>query len=320
MYIQILWDFDLNNPDDTEAHDKFAEDNGIPIVVDLTEYFKDPTAVSSYQITDALSDEHGWLVYDWEVINACKTDNDNDMINQQPQPINPEEDHMDNSTQNNEVTMSSNDLIVQLFNTFTQDGGSPKVTEFKRHLDNLIKSDIKPLCGRSAKSADGNDWRSLLKAKFSGRGAKWVKISIDNIEETLNKFDEDNISTESYRNFINQAGYAWIRFSGPRVDNGAQAAAFEVRVNGATDDHPKQLHYIPTADLDNVIEALDGTPHSKKLEVIANSEAKETETEVNQTTEEVATKAEETLTLEDLADDFNDFESEDIDDDIFANS
>ena len=316
MQIQIFWEFDLPNSDDTEAHDQFAEENGVPIVVDLTEYFEDPHSVSSYQITDALSDEHGWLVNDWEELDACNNDNDNDMITQQPQPINPMEDNMANSTtptNNNEVQMSSSDLITQLFNQFTQDGGSPKVTEFKRHLDNLIKSDIKHLCGRSAKAADGTDWRSVLKAQFSGRGSKWVKISIDNIEETLNKFDEDNISTESYRNFINQAGYAWIRFSGPRIDNGAQAAAFEVRVNGATDDHPKQLHYIPTADLDNVIEPLDGTPHSKKLEVIAKPAETETE-EATPATEELT---EETLTLDDLAADFN--ETDDIinDDDLF---
>ena len=290
MHIQIIWDFDLPNPDNTEEHDKFAEENGIPIVVDLTEYFEDPTAVDSYQITDALSDEHGWLVYDWEIIEACKTENNNDTITQQPQPINPEDNNMDNSINstpnNNEVNMSSQDLIIQLFNQFTQDGGSPKVTEFKRHLDNLIKSDIKHLCGRTAKAADGTDWRSVLKAQFGGRGAKWVKLQISDIEETLNKFDEENSDTSNYRAFIKEAGYAWIRFSGPRLDNGVQSAAFEVRINGATDDHPKHLHYIPTADLENVIETLDGTPHSKKLEVIAKPEAKETEAEADQTTED----------------------------------
>ena len=73
---------------------------------------------------------------------------------------------MENSnvqTQNqNEDTMSQQDLIVQMFQSFLTDGGSPKVTEFKKHLNNLINSDIKQLCTRSGKSADGNDWRSVL--------------------------------------------------------------------------------------------------------------------------------------------------------------
>ena len=191
---------------------------------------------------------------------------------------------------NNEESMSSSDLITQLFNAFTQDGGSPKVTEFKRHLDKLIKSDIKPLCGRTAKAADGTDWRSVLKAQFGGRGAKWVKLSTDNIETSLNRFDEQDVDTQSYRNFIAQAGFAWIRFSGPRVDNGVQSAAFEVRTSGSTIDHPKQLHYIPTSDLDNVISSLNGTPHSLKLEVVAKPEdATETPVDQDEIVDEPAT-------------------------------
>ena len=321
MQIQIFWEFDLPNPDDTEAHDQFAEENGVPIVVDLTEYFEDPRSVSSYQITDALSDEHGWLVNDWEELDACNNDNTDGMITQQPQPINPMEDNMANSTTqtpNNEVPMSSSDLITQLFNQFTQDGGSPKVTEFKRHIDQLIKSDIKPLCGRTAKAADGTDWRSVLKAQFGGRGAKWVKLSVNNIEATLDKFDNDGTDTTDYRAFINQAGFAWIRFAGPRVDNGVQAAAFEVRTGGSTIDHPKQLHYIPTANLDNVIEALNGTPHSLKLEAIAKpDDAQEVEAQPEATEEiEVQDNTPTAEMLDEMIADINSFDEND--EDLFA--
>lgn len=324
--IQIVWDFDLPNPDDMTAHDAFAEANGIPTIVDLNDYFEDPDAVCNDQITDALSDEHGWLVLDWDKLDACNNDNTDGMINQQPQPINPLEDNMENATtptNNNEVPMSSSDLITQIFNQFIDEGGSPKVTEFKRHIDQLIKSDIKQLCGRVAKSADGNDWRSVLKAKFGGRGAKWVKLPVNKIEATLDKFDNDGIDTSDYREFINKEGYAWIRFSGPRIDNGVQAAAFEVRTKGSTIDHPKQLHYIPTAELDNVIEPLGGTPHSKKLEAVAKPEEVEAN-EVDETETQVATDAEVEANeptaemLDAMIADINNFDDDEVEDDLFA--
>lgn len=169
-----------------------------------------------------------------------------------------------NSNENN--MSQSQDLIKQLFQSFITAGGSPKVTEFKRHLDALIKSDVKQLCTRSGKSADGTGWRSELKAKFSGRGAKWVRTDINQIEATLDLFEADE--TKAYREFIKAADYAWIRFAGPRIDNGNQAAAFEVRVAGSTVDHPKHLHYIAVDQLDALIKPLNGTPHSLGLEAV----------------------------------------------------
>ena len=68
---------------------------------------------------------------------------------------------MENSNQPTNIqeeTVMSN--IQAIFQQFIDNGGEPKVTSFKRHLDKLIKSDIKPLCGRSGKAADGTDWRA----------------------------------------------------------------------------------------------------------------------------------------------------------------
>ena len=153
--------------------------------------------------------------------------------------------------------------IQQLFQEFINDGGEPKVTSFKRHLDKLINQEIKGLCGRSAKAGLVNDWRSEVKVRFSGRGAKWVKVSVDDILPTLEGFDD----TADYLGWIQSAGFAWIRFAGPRVANGSHCAAFEVRTGGSTIDHPKQLHYIPVQLLDEKIEALNSTPHAMRLEV-----------------------------------------------------
>lgn len=342
--IFVDWDFDIESDEQTQEMLGLSEGDidviladperlegyksdvaklfDVPQIVDLADFFENVDVIDDDQITDALSDEFGWLVNHWHWHDACNNDNTNGMITQQPQPINPMEDNMANSTTqtpNNEVSMSSSDLITQLFNQFTQDGGSPKVTEFKRHIDQLIKSDIKPLCGRTAKAADGTDWRSVLKAKFGGRGAKWVKLPVNNIEASLDKFDNDGVDTADYRAFINQAGFAWIRFAGPRVDNGVQAAAFEVRTGGSTIDHPKQLHYIPAADLDNIIEDLNGTPHSLKLEAIAKPEAAQEDDAQPEATEEVEVQ-DDTPTaemLDEMIADINSFD-EDNDEDLFS--
>ena len=161
--------------------------------------------------------------------------------------------------------METQTTIQQLFQSFIDNGGEPKVTSFKRHLDQLINTEIKPLCGRSSKAGVIDDWRSEVKARFSGRGAKWVKVSLEEIASTLEGFDYDDCIF--YRHWIDQAGYAWIRFAGPRVANGVKSAAFEVRTGGSTIDHPKQLHYIALHDLDDKIEQLPATPHAMKLEL-----------------------------------------------------
>ena len=174
------------------------------------------------------------------------------------------------STLNNpEFNMNSHDLIRSIFDQFIDEGGSPKVTEFKRHIDQLIKTDIKPLCsGRGSSSPDGSSWRDIQKSKFAGRGAKWQEVSLDELALTLDRLDDDGIDTVDYRCWTEAAGKAWIRYAGPRVVTGVNMAAFEVRTVGSTYDCPKSLHYIPDTELDDRIKPLQGTPHSLKLEVI----------------------------------------------------
>ena len=175
--------------------------------------------------------------------------------------------------------METQSTIQQLFQEFIKDGGEPKVTSFKRHLDQLINADIKPLCGRSGKTATGDDWRSEVKSRFSGRGAKWVSVSLEEIAPTLETYGHDVVE---YRKWIDKAGYAWIRFAGPRVANGVKSAAFEVRTGGSTIDHPKQLHYIALHDLDDKINPLPATPHAMRLEERASTPVVEEESEVQE--------------------------------------
>jgi hypothetical protein len=159
------------------------------------------------------------------------------------------------------------EMIIGLFNNFIEEGGEPKVTSFKKHLDQIINVKIKPLCGRSAKTGLVDDWRSEVKARFSGRGAKWVKVTTEEVALTLEGFDD----VGDYAEWIQAVGFAWIRFAGPRVVNGVKTASFEVRTGGSTIDHPKQLHYIALHDLDDKVTPLAATPHAMKLEEVATT-------------------------------------------------
>ena len=216
------------------------------------------------------------------------------------------------SINSNEVPMSN---IQSIFQAFVESGGEPKVTSFKRHLDKLINQEIKPLCGRSGKTADGNDWRSEVKAKFGGRGAKWVFVSLDSIRPTLSRFAEQGVDVEDYSKFIEAHGQAWVRFSGPRIDNGVKAAAFEVRTDGSTIDHPKQLHYIALHDLDEAISFMNSTPHAMKLEEVAKPQEVETAEDVEvelSEADETPVVEEDYVDVMDNIDELMDFEDADL--------
>ena len=213
------------------------------------------------------------------------------------------------SINSNEVPMSN---IQSIFQAFVESGGEPKVTSFKRHLDKLINQEIKALCGRSSKTG-GDDWRSELKAKFGGRGAKWVFVSLENIKPTLDRLATEGIDIEDYNKFTQAHGQAWIRFSGPRIDNGVQSAAFEVRTDGSTIDHPKQLHYVPVSELDETITLMNTTPHSMKVEEVAKPQEVEEEVEVELSeAEETPVVEEDYVDVMDDIDELMNFEEMDL--------
>ncbi len=172
-------------------------------------------------------------------------------------------------TPDQEFHMDTTFHIQALFDKFIASGGEPKVTAFKKHLDMLIKTDLKSSFSRSGKTAEGNDWRREQKALFAGRGAKWVRVALDVVMPRLDEFAEVGIDVTAYKSWIEQEGSAWVRYSGPRVNGSIRYAAFEVRTKGSTEDHPKQLLLLPEVGLFDVITPLEGTPHSMKLEVIA---------------------------------------------------
>ena len=165
--------------------------------------------------------------------------------------------------------LTSKELVVALFNNFREEGNDPKITEFRKYVDRLVRDEVKPLTGRSgsrlASASVGDDWRAEQKAKFSGRGAKWMKIDADRVSDTLDEFDLRGIDTADYRYWIGQAGYAWIRYVAPRVIRSNKVAAFEIRTSGSTIHQPKELYYHLDSELDELIH-LNSTPYALNLE------------------------------------------------------
>ena len=168
--------------------------------------------------------------------------------------------------------MENSTLIQQIFQDYLSTGGKPQITSFRTHLEKLMKTEIKHLCGSSRRLAPGShDWRNDLKARFGGRGSKWMQVSLDEVKDTLDRFDAEGIDTEDSRAWTQKAGYAWIRYQKPRLDNGIKVAAFELRTIQSTIDQPHQVHLIPVSELDERIQDLGGTPFSLKLENDAES-------------------------------------------------
>ena len=168
-----------------------------------------------------------------------------------------------NNNSSEEISMNSTTtLITALVNHFKDNPQG--FTDYRKEVESLLKENVKPLTSRSGKS--GDDWRSEIKSQFNGRGAKWVFVSLEEIEPTLVQFESDGIDCTDYRKNTTKLGKAWIRFNGPRVNDGVKSAAFEVRTEGSTIDHPKQLHMMPADTITSYIEAMPGTPKSLKLE------------------------------------------------------
>jgi hypothetical protein len=210
---------------------------------------------------------------------------------------------MNNSNLQTSEQENSMSTIQKLFQEYLESGGQPKLTSFRFHIEKLMKTDIKPLCGRSGKSSSGNDWRKDLMNRFKGRGSKWVFVSLEEIKDTLDRFDQEGIDTEDYRSWTEKKQKAWIRFYGPRLDNGIKVAAFTVHTLDSTIYQPHTLHYIPIDRLDETITPLNGTPFSLKLEV--DDVQQENDTESNEEIIEYISKFDEDLLqgLEDLQND-----------------
>ena len=88
--IKVQWEFDIETNEELQSrlgltegdvndmlgdeydaerlHSLCCGETGVPLYVDLDLFFDDPHDASECQITDALSDEYGWLIKSWSYI------------------------------------------------------------------------------------------------------------------------------------------------------------------------------------------------------------------------------------------------------------
>ena len=186
--------------------------------------------------------------------------------------------HKDPNTQAMIDHLAANEaLVAQLrdaFNTTVEETGDASYARFTQAITAIMSDEVKPLTKalrasypikRGGGGGTDNAWRAELKDHFSGRGRQWVKVALDDIAATLDDLEIEGHDVENYRKWVNNAGYAWVRFSGGRLNDDAPAAAFEVRYGGSKIDHPGVYHYM-TLDAALEAEFLPNTPYGLRLE------------------------------------------------------
>ena len=167
-------------------------------------------------------------------------------------------------------TPETRSFLKELFNkNLTEGEDKTSVLRFTEAIADLVKDEVGFFRGkRPSPTGTNNVWRSELKAMFSGRGRQWIFVSLDEIKPTLIRLESMNIDTSDYQNWTANEGKAWIRFNGPRIYQGKNCGAFEVRTMGSRLDHPKQLHYIETEQLkEENLDRLVATPWSMGKEI-----------------------------------------------------
>ena len=168
-------------------------------------------------------------------------------------------------------TPETREFLKALFNKNLLEGeDKTSVLRFTEALADIVRDEVGFFRGKRPTAAAGNNnaWRSTLKALFSGRGRQWIFVSLQEIKPTLIRLEGMGVDTSQYQNWITNEGKAWVRFSGPRIYNGKNSAAFEVRTLGSRIDHPKQLHYIDAEEIkEENLDRLVATPWAMGKEV-----------------------------------------------------
>ena len=164
------------------------------------------------------------------------------------------------------------EIMAEMYTASPNKGQIAFVYAVQDQFRNNVKSQSRTSRGGSP---NGTGWRHEQIAKFSGRGAKWYKVTghIQGlVNGQLDAWDEDENNescTENYRQWIHDAGYAWIRYAGPRGTEDNPMMMFEIRINGSRLDHPENMIKITEAtwnENEEDREILGGTPFSHKLE------------------------------------------------------
>lgn len=120
------------------------------------------------------------------------------------------------------------------------ESGDPSFARFMQAMTEVCRDDVKSIFGdvkaasktpKEAKSKTSrgpvdNTWRGEQKELFSGRGQQWIYVSLDQVNEHI--LVDDEVTP-----FFRDAGQAWVRYLGPRIEGDEKMAAFEIRTSGS---------------------------------------------------------------------------------------
>lgn len=186
--------------------------------------------------------------------------------------------HNDPRTQAIIDTLATNEQLcaqlLQAFQTQVESTGDGSFARFTQAITEIARDTVKPAAKahraanpqtRGGRGGD-NSWRAELKEAYSGRGNQWIRVELDDIQPTLDRLEADGNDVTSYTNWVNNAGYGWVRFSGGRIVDGNNVAAFEVRLNGSKQDSTGIYHYIDADVALAITERLPNTPFALRLE------------------------------------------------------
>ncbi len=192
-------------------------------------------------------------------------------------------DAINNHLLNNPHFSEMMETLVHLYNT-CPDGSRIR---FAQAIEDQFKANSVAR-GRSAELKNGSSWRDEQKALFAGRGAKWRLARAESVvfalvQSKVEEFRADGVEVDDYKDQTTDAGYVWIRYSGPRGDATSQLMAFEIRTGGSRIDHPKQIISLDPEMIDQ-LETMSATPFALGLELKL---LKKKSTESTDTDEEV---------------------------------
>ena len=161
------------------------------------------------------------------------------------------------------------EILAEMYTASPNKGQIAFIYAVQDQFRNNVQSQSRSSRGGSPR---GTGWRDQQIAQFSGRGAKWYKVTgrlLRHLNEHLDVWAEEGDDVEDYRRWIEAAGFGWIRYAGPRGTEAEQELAFEVRIFGSKLDHPNHLLKFSQLLWDQKEEnrsPLSGTPFSLNLE------------------------------------------------------
>jgi hypothetical protein len=150
----------------------------------------------------------------------------------------------DNRVNNMISVMKSSEEFMTALKAMAQttaiESGDPSFARFMQAMTEVCRDDVKAIFGdvkaatktpKEAKSKTSrgpvdNTWRGEQKELFSGRGQQWIYVSLDQVNEHI--LVDDEVTP-----FFRDAGQAWVRYLGPRIEGDEKMAAFEIRTSGS---------------------------------------------------------------------------------------